>query len=152
MNSNNICKINSRYYFFLLQIKQLKSGQYNQKQQCKAAKFFNHCFPFLTLSIKIGFNFVNHSDLNWPHPSFKWLKIILSFFFKIIRRKQTSKINQSFTGKHKINEWNAEVSTHYWAFWLYSNCLIFWLFDFMFLCQIDFSISIGACSTSKLSK
>ena len=34
-------------------------------------------------------------------------------FFKVKRRKQTSKIGQFFTCKDKINESNAKVPTHY---------------------------------------
>ena len=49
-------------------------------------------------------------------------------FFKIIRGKQTSKINQSFACKHKINESNAEVSTHYWIVWLNSKNVCFYVF------------------------
>ena len=49
-------------------------------------------------------------------------------FFKIIRRKQSRKISQFFTSKHKINESNAEVSTHYWIVYLYSKNGWFYVF------------------------
>ena len=49
-------------------------------------------------------------------------------FFKILKIKQTSKINQSFTCKHKINESNVKVSTHYWIVWLYSKYVGFYVF------------------------
>ena len=68
-------------------------------------------------------------------------------FLKSIRRKETSIINQSITCKHKINESNAKVSMHYWIVWLHSKYVCF-----MFLCSINFSISLETCSTPKLPK
>ena len=52
-------------------------------------------------------------------------KLYCHFFFKIIKRKQTSKISQFFTCKHKINESIAEVPTHYWITCLYSKNVCF---------------------------
>ena len=49
-------------------------------------------------------------------------------FFKVIRRKQTSKISQFFTCKHKINESNAKLPTHYWIVCLYSKNVSFSVF------------------------
>ena len=70
----------------------------------------------------------------------------LCHFFQNMRRKQTSKISQVFTSKHKINESNAKVYPH-----------IIELFDFtlnilafMFLFPIIFLISSGTCSAPKL--
>ena len=51
----------------------------------------------------------------------------MSFFFKVTRRKQASKINQTFTCKHKINESNGKVSTHYWIVWLNSKYVCFYV-------------------------
>ena len=53
---------------------------------------------------------------------------VIFFFFLIIRRKETSIIIQSFTWKHKINEFNAEVSIHYWIVSLYSKYVCFYVF------------------------
>ena len=49
-------------------------------------------------------------------------------FFKIIRWKQTSKINQIFAYKHKFSESNAELSTHYWIVCLCSKYVCFYVF------------------------
>ena len=49
-------------------------------------------------------------------------------FLKILRRKQTIVINQSFSWKHKIDEYNAEISTHYWIVWLNSKYVSFYFF------------------------
>ena len=49
-------------------------------------------------------------------------------FLKIMRRKQISKISQFFTCKHKINESNAKVPTHYWIVCLYSKNVSFYVF------------------------
>ena len=51
----------------------------------------------------------------------------MSFFFKVTRRKQASKINQTLTCKHKINESNGKVSTHYWIVWLNSKYVCFYV-------------------------
>ena len=45
--------------------------------------------------------------------SLKIIKKYFIIFLKIIRRKQTSKINRTSTCKHKINESNTKVSTYY---------------------------------------
>ena len=58
-------------------------------------------------------------------------------FFKIITRKQTSIINQSFTCQHKINKSSAKVCTHYWIVWLYSKYCLF----------LNFSVPLETCST-----
>ena len=68
-------------------------------------------------------------------------------FFKVIRRKQTSKISQSFTWKHKINESNAGVAAHYWIVCLYSKNV-----SYMNLFSVNYLISSGTCSTLKLRK
>ena len=47
---------------------------------------------------------------------------------KVIRRKETSKISQFFTWKHKINESNAEVPTHCWIVCLNSKNVSFYVF------------------------
>ena len=44
---------------------------------------------------------------------FKIIKNYFMFLVEVIRRKQTSKINQTSSCKHKINESNTKVSTHY---------------------------------------
>ena len=49
-------------------------------------------------------------------------------FFKSRRRKQTSKIGQFFTCKHKMNESNAKVHTHYCIVCLYSKNVSFDVF------------------------
>ena len=49
-------------------------------------------------------------------------------FFKVIRRKQTSKISQFFTCKHKINESNAKVPTHYEIICSYSENVRYYVF------------------------
>ena len=67
--------------------------------------------------------------------------------FIIIRKKQTSVINWSFAHKYKINESNAEVSTHYWIVCLYSKYVYFYIFM-----PNKSSVSSGTCSTPKLSK
>ena len=59
------------------------------------------------------------------------LKILKNYFIiilKVIRRKQAGKINQSFICKHKINESNAEVATHYSFVCLYSEYVCFDVF------------------------
>ena len=49
-------------------------------------------------------------------------------FFKAIGRKQTSKISKLFPCKHKIDESNAKIPTHYWIFCLYSKNVSFYVF------------------------
>ena len=48
--------------------------------------------------------------------------------FKVIRRKQTSKISQFFPCNHKINESSAKVTTHDWIVCLYSKNVSFYAF------------------------
>ena len=102
-------------------------------------KFFTGCFSFLNFSIKIVFSFVDpiYQNFVWSLRLTDLIKLSL-FIFKIsqnhiviffVRWKQTGKINQSFTWKHKINESNAKTSTHYWIVWLYSKYVCF--HDFM---------------------
>ena len=51
-----------------------------------------------------------------------------AILFKIIRRKQISKISQFFACKHKINESNAKIPTHYWIVCLHSKNVIYYVF------------------------
>ena len=72
-------------------------------------------------------------------------KITLDYiiiFLKVIRRTQTSKINQNFSCNHKINESNRKVSTYFEL----SACILN-MFVFVFLCPINFLISLEKCST-----
>ena len=63
-----------------------------------------------------------------------------------MRRKQTSKISQFFTSKHKIKESIAEVS-------IIELFPCTWkMLAFMFLFPINYLISSGTCPTPKLSK
>ena len=61
--------------------------------------------------------YVNYSILKKCYikktSSFEITQDYIIIFLEIIRRKQTSKINQTYTSKHKINESNTKVSTHY---------------------------------------
>ena len=49
-------------------------------------------------------------------------------FLKIMWRKETSGISQFFTRKHKINESNAKIPTHYWIVCLYSKNVSYYVF------------------------
>ena len=51
-----------------------------------------------------------------------------AIFFKIVRKKQTSKISQNFTSKHEINESNAKIPTHYWIVCFYLKNICFYVF------------------------
>ena len=59
-------------------------------------------------------NYVNQS---WPsyvnYELFKISQDYIIIFLETIRGKQITKINQTFSGNHKINESNIKVSTHY---------------------------------------
>ena len=44
---------------------------------------------------------------------FKITQDYIIILLKVIRRKQTSKINQTSSCKHKINESNTELSAYY---------------------------------------
>ena len=48
--------------------------------------------------------------------------------FKVIRRKHVRKVSQFFTCKHKINESNAKVPTHYWIICLYLKHVSYYVF------------------------
>ena len=50
------------------------------------------------------------------------------FFFEVIRRKQASKINQVSSCKHKSNESNVKVATHYSGICLCSEYVCFDVF------------------------
>ena len=67
-------------------------------------------------------------------------------FLKVIVRKETSKINQTFSCKHNIKESNTKVS-HI----IELPACILNMFVFVFLCLINLLISLGICSTPKLS-
>ena len=67
--------------------------------------------------------------------------------FKVIGRKQTSKISQFFTRKHKINESNVKVPHIIELFACTQKMLAI-----MFLFPINSLISSGTYSTPKLSK
>ena len=49
------------------------------------------------------------------------------FIIKMIRKKKIRIISQFFTCKDKINESNAEVTTHYWIICLYSKNVSFYI-------------------------
>ena len=58
---------------------------------------------------------------------FKITQKYIIILFKVIGRKQTSKISQFFAGKLKINESNANAPTHYWIVCLYSKNVSFYV-------------------------
>ena len=77
-------------------------------------------------------------------------------FFKVIGRKQTSKISKLFPCKHKINESNAKVPTHYWIFCLYSKNVSFYVFIpdkfFNFFRKVFNTITIKINNFTSLTK
>ena len=60
--------------------------------------------------------------------SFKRTQYYIIILPKLIRRKQTSVINQSFICKHKIYEFNTKVATHDRIVCLYSKHVCFYVF------------------------
>ena len=74
---------------------------------------------------------------------------IIIFFFEIIRRKQTSKINQTFIFTSNIKSMNPIQK--YQQIIELSACILN-MFVFVFLCPINLLISLGTCAKPKLSK
>ena len=61
---------------------------------------------------------------------FKIRENYLIVLIKIMRRKQSSIINQCFSCKHKINESYAKVTTHCWIICMYTIIVCFYVFIF----------------------
>ena len=59
---------------------------------------------------------------------FKITKNYIILFFKIIRKKQLSKINLSFACEHNVNESYGKVTTHYGIVCLNSKYVCFFVF------------------------
>ena len=59
---------------------------------------------------------------------FKIRENYLIILMKIMRRKQSSTINQCFSCKNKIKESYAKVTTHYWIICLYTINACFYVF------------------------
>ena len=59
---------------------------------------------------------------------FEIIRNYIAILFKVMRRKQTSKISQFFTCEHKINKSNAKITTHYWIDYLHSKNVCFYVF------------------------
>ena len=123
--------------------KTIKPYLYNQKQQHIYLVLLMHNFLWFISSIKqfsilvVSFNlyfvwtvrFVSSISMELHSFIFETTqKNYTIIFFKVMRRKQTSKISQFFTCKHKINEPNAKVPTHYWTVCLYSKNVSLYVF------------------------
>ena len=81
------------------------------------------------LLISLSLNFVGLVKFILPVSFiFEMTQNYIVFSFKVIRRKQTSKISQFFTSKHKINESNAEVPTHYQIVSMFPKNISFYVF------------------------
>ena len=80
---------------------------------------------------------------------FKITKKYIVIFFNIITWKKTSKISfawflpPNIKSMNPVQKYPHIIELFYWTL----KILVF-----MFLCSINFSISLGACSTPKLSK
>ena len=79
--------------------------------------------------------------------SLEIIKNYFIIFLEIIRRKQASKINQTFPAKMK----SMNPIRKYPNIIELPACILN-MFVFVFLCPINLLISLGTCSTPKLSK
>ena len=89
----------------------------------------------LTWLISFNLNFVwslrlepSIASIELPLFILKITQDYIVILLKIIRRKQNSLIILSFTCKHKMDDSNVEVSTHYWIGWWNSKYVCFYVF------------------------
>ena len=71
---------------------------------------------------------VNFNGISFISFIFEITQNYTVIFLKVMSWKQTSKISQFFTWKHKINESNAKIIAHYWIVCLYSEYVSFDVF------------------------